>query len=80
MHEIPEGLEQRKAAELEAWRAERDSDAVARALDALHVSVSSDTNVVEAIFEAVKQEATLGEVADRLRDAFGEYRDPSCTT
>ena len=80
VHEIPEGLEQRKAAELEAWRAERDSDAVARALDALHVSVSSDTNVVEAIFEAVKQEATLGEVADRLRDAFGEYRDPSCTT
>ena len=79
VHEIPEGLEQRKAAELEAWRAERDSDAVARALDALHVSVSSDTNVVEAIFEAVKQEATLGEVADRLRDAFGEYRDPSCT-
>ena len=80
VHEIPEGLEQRKAAELEAWRAERDSDAVARALDALHVSVSSDTNVVEAIFEAVKQEATLGEVADRLRDVFGEYRDPSCTT
>ena len=80
VHEIPEGLEQRKAAELEAWRAERDSDAVARALDALHVSASSDTNVVEAIFEAVKQEATLGEVADRLRDAFGEYRDPSCTT
>ncbi|MEE3150756.1 MAG: methylmalonyl-CoA mutase family protein [Acidobacteriota bacterium] len=80
VHEIPEGLEQRKAAELEAWRAERDSDAVATSLDALHVSASSDTNVVEAIFEAVKQGATLGEVADRLRDAFGEYRDPSCTT
>ena len=37
-------------------------------------------NCVEAIFEAVRQEATLGEVADRLREAFGEYRDPSCTT
>jgi len=80
VHEIPEGVEQRKAADLEAWRAERDSDAVATSLDALHVSASSDTNVVEAIFEAVKQGATLGEVADRLRDAFGEYRDPSCTT
>ena len=80
VHEIPEGVEQRKAEDLEAWRAERDSDAVATSLDALHVSASSDTNVVEAIFEAVKQEATLGEVADRLRDAFGEYRDPSCTT
>ena len=80
VHEIPEGVEQRKAEDLEAWRAERDSDAVATSLDALHVSASSDTNVVEAIFEAVKQGATLGEVADRLRDAFGEYRDPSCTT
>lgn len=79
VHETPEKLEQRKAAELEGRRAERDGDAVARALDALHASASSDNNLVEAIFEAVKQEATLGEVADRLRDAFGEYRDPSCT-
>ena len=80
VHAVPEGLEKRKAVELEAWRVERDSDAVERALDTLYASASSDGNVVEAIFEAVKQEATLGEVADRLRDAFGEYRDPSCTT
>ena len=79
VHAVPEGLEKRKAVELEAWRVERDSDAVERALDTLYASASSDGNVVEAIFEAVKQEATLGEVADRLRDAFGEYRDPSCT-
>ena len=80
VHAVPEGLEKRKAVELESWRVERDSDAVERALDTLYASASSDGNVVEAIFEAVKQEATLGEVADRLRDAFGEYRDPSCTT
>ena len=80
VHAVPEGLEKRKAVELETWRVERDNDAVERALDTLYASASSDANVVEAIFEAVRQEATLGEVADRLREAFGEYRDPSCTT
>ncbi len=79
VHEIPEGLEERKAAELETLRAERDNDAVARALDGLYAAASSDTNLVDSILEAVKQEATLGEVADRLRDAFGEYRDPGRT-
>jgi methylmalonyl-CoA mutase N-terminal domain/subunit len=85
--EIPEGLEERKAAELAALRRERDNDAVAAALDVLHgaasrpgaptgvAAPSEEPNLVEAIFAAVRVEATLGEVADRLRDAFGEYRD-----
>jgi methylmalonyl-CoA mutase N-terminal domain/subunit len=75
--EIPEGLEERKAAELETLRRERDADAVAAALDALHDAALSDANLVDAVFAAVKAEATLGEVADRLRDVFGEYRDPA---
>jgi len=48
-------------------------------LDGVYAAASSDSNLVEAILEAVTQEATLGEVADRLRDAFGEYRDPART-
>ena len=75
--EIPDGLEERKAGELEALRRERDNDAVAAALDVVHEAASSEVNLVEAVFEAVKVEATLGEVADRLRDAFGEYNDPT---
>jgi methylmalonyl-CoA mutase N-terminal domain/subunit len=74
---IPDGLEERKAEELEALRRDRDNDAVAAALDTLHEAASSDANLVEAVFDAVKVEATLGEVADRLRDAFGEYQDPT---
>ncbi|MGD8816549.1 MAG: methylmalonyl-CoA mutase family protein, partial [Acidobacteriota bacterium] len=74
---IPEGLEERKAAELETLRRDRDADAVAAALERLHDAALSDANLVEAVFAAVKVEATLGEVADRLRDAFGEYHDAS---
>ena len=74
---IPEGLEERKAAELEVLRRERDNDAVAAALDRLYEAAGTDANVVEAVFDAVKVEATLGEVADRLRAVFGEYHDPT---
>jgi len=74
---IPAGLEERKAAELEILRRERDQDAVAAALDRLHEAASGEDNLVEAAFDAVRVEATLGEVADRLRDVFGEYHDPT---
>ncbi len=77
VHEIPEGLEERKAADLELLRRDRDGDAVARALDGLREAAAAEGNLVEAIFDAVKVEATLGEVADCLRDAFGEYHDSS---
>jgi methylmalonyl-CoA mutase N-terminal domain/subunit len=79
VHEIPEGLEERKAEQLEALRRKRDADAVAAALDAVGAAARCGANLVEAILEAVEVEATLGEVADRLRDVFGEYRDPSAT-
>jgi methylmalonyl-CoA mutase N-terminal domain/subunit len=79
VHEIPEGLEERKAEQLEALRRKRDADAVAAALDAVGAAARCGANLVEAILEAVEVEATLGEVADRLRDVFGEYRDPSAS-
>ena len=77
VHEIPAGLEERKAADLETLRRQRSADAVARTLDNLREAAAADANLAEAIFEAVKVEATLGEVADCLRDVFGEYRDSS---
>ena len=32
-------------------------------------------NLLPAILEAVESYATLGEISDRLRKAFGEYRE-----
>lgn len=73
---IPEGLEERKADQLAALRKRRDAAAVERTLDAVTAAAESDDNLVEAILAAVAAEATLGEVADRMRVVFGEYRDP----
>jgi methylmalonyl-CoA mutase N-terminal domain/subunit len=33
------------------------------------------SNVMPALIEAVKAGATLGEISDRLRAAFGEHRE-----
>ena len=75
VHEIPEGLEERKAEQLDELRKNRDGTAVERRLDELESVARSDGNLVEAIFEAVKVETTLGEVADRMREVFGEHQE-----
>ncbi len=35
----------------------------------------SGENLMPRILEAVESEATVGEIADRLRGVFGEYRE-----
>ena len=67
-------VEQERAARLAAYRAGRDAGACARALDALAAAARADGNLVERALEAVRARATLGEISDRLRAVFGEYR------
>jgi methylmalonyl-CoA mutase N-terminal domain/subunit len=73
--QIPPALEAKKAEELAELRSGRDPDRVGRALDQVTSAAEGNENVVEAILGAVHEEATLGEVADRMRAVFGEYRD-----
>jgi methylmalonyl-CoA mutase N-terminal domain/subunit len=73
--QIPPALEEKKAAELVELRSSRDAGRVERALDQVTSAAEGNDNVVEAILGAVREEATLGEVADRMRAVFGEYRD-----
>ncbi|MGB2986260.1 MAG: methylmalonyl-CoA mutase family protein, partial [Phycisphaerae bacterium] len=62
-------------------RAERDSTAVTRALDALEEGArrdsrtSGDDNLMPLILDAVKVYATVGEICGRLRKVFGEYEE-----
>ena len=53
----------------------RDAAAWAAALDRLEAVVRGADNIVPAMIEAVKAEATLGEISDRLRAVWGEYRE-----
>ena len=76
VQEIPAGLEERKSEKLAELRRSRDKDAAERALDGLEHAARGTENLIGAILAAVQAEATLGEVADRMRHVFGEYRDP----
>ena len=64
-------------ARLEAWRAERDEDAVQRALGELRAAARDGTNIMPASIAAAKAGATTGEWGDVVRSVFGQYRAPT---
>jgi methylmalonyl-CoA mutase N-terminal domain/subunit len=73
---VDERVEVAQKERLQKLRAERSPDAVARALDALRGAARSPKeNLIPRIYDAVRAEATLGEVSDALRDVFGEHRE-----
>jgi len=59
---------------LRALRKERSAAAVAKTLDEVRKTARTEENLMPAILEAVKAEATIGEICDAMRDVFGEYR------
>ncbi len=61
---------------LQRVRRERDQAEVRRALDNLRRVCASTENTMPTIIEAVRASATLGEIMDVFRSAFGEYREP----
>jgi methylmalonyl-CoA mutase N-terminal domain/subunit len=64
-----------QAERLARLRAERDADACRQALDDLYRAAAGDTNLLPSIIAAVEARATLGEISDRLRLAWGEHRE-----
>jgi methylmalonyl-CoA mutase N-terminal domain/subunit len=72
---VDPALEAQQVARLQALRASRDGGAVRQALEAVRAGARGTENLMPLILAAVKARATLGEVADALRDVFGEYRE-----
>jgi methylmalonyl-CoA mutase N-terminal domain/subunit len=58
-------------------KAARDSAAVEAALAAMLDAARSGANMVPAMLDAVRAEATLGEICDALRAEWGVYREPA---
>jgi methylmalonyl-CoA mutase, N-terminal domain len=59
---------------LAEYKANRDPAAVAARLDDLRTAAKGTDNVLYPIKDALKADATLGEISDALRDVFGVYR------
>jgi len=58
---------------LKDLRATRNNKAVENALNLLEEGAKADINLMPLIIDAVEHYATLGEIADVLRNTFGEY-------
>jgi methylmalonyl-CoA mutase N-terminal domain/subunit len=68
-------VEANQKAKLKKLKTERDNDKVKNTLESLKNAANSNENVMPFILEAVKTYATLGEIADVLRDVYGEFNE-----
>jgi len=66
-----------QVAHVQAVRAARDAGRAHAGLDRVRQACAGDANVMEAVVEAARGDATLGEICRVFRDVFGEYRDPA---
>jgi methylmalonyl-CoA mutase N-terminal domain/subunit len=72
-HEVE--IEQRRV--LGQRRSARDNDAVKAALARMVEVARTDENMIAAMLDAARVEATLGEICDALRGEWGVYREPA---
>jgi methylmalonyl-CoA mutase N-terminal domain/subunit len=72
-HEVE--VEQVRA--LAARKQGRDQAAVRAALDRMVTVARTEDNLIESMVDAVRAEATLGEICDALRTEWGTYREPA---
>jgi methylmalonyl-CoA mutase, N-terminal domain len=72
---IDPAAETRQVEGVRRIRAERDPAAWSSALDRLDAAARSGDNLLPPLIDAVKAYATVGEISNRLRTAWGEHRE-----
>ena len=68
--------ERQQRLRLGEFRARRDHARVGAVLQALKSAAATDVNLVPVIMEAVRADATLGEICGALKEVFGTYSEP----
>ena len=74
---IDPALEQAQVERVKALRARRDATATEAALSRLEQAATTAENLLPHILESVEAYATVGEISNRLRRVWGEYRETS---
>ena len=69
--------EHNKVEELVQMKSNRDDDQVRQSLSVLEEICRGDGNVMDALIDAIKSEATVGEVNGVMRNVFGTWIAPS---
>ena len=72
----PNGYD-RQVKRLQTLRRERDNGRVGQTLDRLRLACRGTENTMPHILDAVRAYATLSEIVDVMREAFGSYAEPT---
>lgn len=70
---VPDSVRDTQIARLQAVRHRRDIARWASAMEAVESAARADENLMPHVLAAVEAEATVGEIAHRLRGVWGEY-------
>ena len=71
---IDDSIRQVQSEKLKELRARRDNEKASQCLALIRQKATTTENLMPAVIEAVENLCTLGEIADTLRDVWGEYR------
>src|SRR5258706_9493888 len=74
---IDPAIQRRQIERVHAARQRRDAARWEQAMKALRDGCRRDKNLVPYVLDAVRAYATLGEISDVFREAFGVYRQPA---
>jgi methylmalonyl-CoA mutase N-terminal domain/subunit len=73
---VDEAAEREQAEQLKKLKQDRAQAPVQRALDAIRKAAGVEKeNLIPLIYEAVRVEASLGEISDAMREVFGEHKE-----
>ena len=72
---IDPAAEREQVERVRALRDRRDAGRAAAAMRELSAAAREDRNLMPAILDGVRAEVTLGEIANALREVYGEYRE-----
>ena len=71
---IDDSIREEQAQKLKTWRENRDHHKAKSSLESIRQKAINNENLMPAVIEAVENACTLGEIADELRQVFGEYK------
>ncbi|MBI5778864.1 MAG: methylmalonyl-CoA mutase [Planctomycetes bacterium] len=71
---VTPALQKKQVMRITQYKRKRDIKAVNQALVSLKSVAQSSDNLMPAIMESIKQNATLGEISSALREVFGEHK------
>ncbi len=72
-----DSIREMQIGKLETNHRRRDPARVDTLLQDLNDKAASEENIMPVVVEAVERQCTLGEIADTLREVFGDYKQPN---